>query len=46
MFKRNNHVTDQLYETEQINLEIEYRESVDVGLFILRNATLRMLEFH
>ena len=44
MFKRLNHVTYQLYEVELVKLEIEQREPIIVGFFILQYAKLRRLE--
>ena len=44
MFKRLNHITDQLYEVEHVNSEIEHREPIIVGFFILQYAKLRLLE--
>ena len=38
MFKRLNHITDQLYEVELVNPEIERREPIIVGFFILQYA--------
>ena len=35
MFKRLNHITDQLYEVELVKPEIEHREPIIVGFFIL-----------
>ena len=46
MFKRLNHITDQLYEVELVMSEIEHREPIIVGFFILQNAKLRMLELY
>ena len=46
MFKRHNHITDQLYEVELVKSEIEHREPIIVGFFILQNAKLRMLELY
>ena len=46
MFKSLNHVTDQLYEVELVKSEIEHREPIIVGFFILQYAKLRMLEFY
>ena len=43
MFKRLNHITDQLYEVELVKSEIEHREPIIVGIFILQYAKLRML---
>ena len=36
MFKRLNHITDQLYEEELVKSEIEHREPINVGFFILQ----------
>ena len=44
MFKRPNHITDQLYEVELFRSEIEHREPNNVGFFILQYAKLRMME--
>ena len=44
MFKRLNHITDQPYEVELVKSEIEHREPIIVGFFILQYAKLRMLE--
>ena len=44
-FKRLNLITDQLYEVELVKAEIEHREPIIVGFFILQFAKLRMLEF-
>ena len=46
LFKRLNFITDQLYEFELVKLEIEHREPIIVGFFILQNAELRMLELY
>ena len=46
MFKRLNHITDQLYEVEIVKSEIEHREPIIVGCFILQYAKLRMLELY
>ena len=46
MFKRLNHITDQLYEVELVESEIEHREPIVVGFFILQYAKLRMLELY
>ena len=45
-FKRLNFITDQLYEIELVKSEIEPREPIFVGFFILQNAELRMLELY
>ena len=44
MFKRLNHIADQLYEVELFKSEIEHREPIVVGLFILQYAKLRLLD--
>ena len=46
MFKRLNHITDQLYEVELVKTEIEHREPIFVGFFILKYAKVRMLELY
>ena len=46
LFKRLNHITDQLYEVELVKSEIEHREPIIVGFFILQNAKLRLLELY
>ena len=38
MFKRLNHITDQLYEVELVKPEIEHREPIIVGFFFLQYA--------
>ena len=43
MFKRRKHITDQLYEVELVKSEIEHREPIIVGSFILQYAKLRTL---
>ena len=45
-FKRINFITDQLYEVELVNSEIEHQEPIIVGFFILQYAKLRMLELY
>ena len=45
-FKRLNRITDQLYEVELVKSDIEHREAIIVGSFILQYAKLRMLEFY
>ena len=35
LFERPNHITDQLYEVELVKSEIEHREPIIVGFFIL-----------
>ena len=46
MFQRPNHITDRLFEVELVNSEIEDREPILVGFFILQYAKLRMLELY
>ena len=46
LFKRPNRKTDQLYEVELVKSEMEHRESIIVGFFILQYANLRMLELY
>ena len=46
MFKRFNRITDQLYEVELVKPEIEHREPIIVGFFILQYAKQRMLELY
>ena len=43
-FRRLDHINDQLYEVELVKAEIEHREPIIVGFFILQYAKLRMLE--
>ena len=45
-FKRFYHIIDQLYEVELAKAEIEHREPIIVGFFILQYAKLRMLELY
>ena len=45
-FKRLDHINDQLYEVELAKVEIEHREPIIVGFFILQYAKLRMLELY
>ena len=46
LFKRLNFITDQLYEIELVKSNIEHREPIIVGFFILQYAELRMLELY
>ena len=46
LFKRLDHINDQLYEVELAKAEIEHREPIIVGFFILQYAKLRMLELY
>ena len=45
-FKRLNHITDQLYKVEPVKSEIEHREPIIVGFFILQYAKLRTLDLY
>ena len=45
-FKHLDHINDQLYEVELAKAEIEHREPIIVGFFILQYAKLRMLELY
>ena len=44
LFFRLDYIKDQLYELELAEAEIEHREPIIVGFFILQHAKLRMLE--
>ena len=46
MFKRPNHITDQLHEVGIVKSESEHREPIIVGFFILQYAKLRLLELY
>ena len=46
IFKRLDHINDQLYEVELAKAEIEHREPIIVGFFILQYAKLRLLELY
>ena len=46
MFKRPNHIIDQLYEVEIVKSEIEHKEPIVVGFLILQYAKLRKLELY
>ena len=46
IFQQFNFNTDQLYEVELFKSEIEHRELIFVGFFILQRAKLRMLELY
>ena len=45
-FKRLGYVNDQLYEAALVKSEIEHKEPTIVGIFVLQNAKLRMLELY
>ena len=44
LFKRLNHITDQLDEVELVKSEIEHEAPIIVGFFILQYAKLRIME--
>ena len=44
--KQLDHINDQFYEVEMAKTEIEHREPVIVGFFILQYSKLRMLELY
>ena len=46
LFKRLHHINDQPYEIELAETEIEHREPIIVGCFILQYAKIRMLELY
>ena len=46
IIKRLDHINDQLYEVELATAEIDHREPIIVGFFILQYAKLRMLELY
>ena len=46
LFKRLNFITDHFPEVEVVKSEIEHRELIIVGFFILQYAQLRMLALH
>ena len=46
LFKRLNCITDQLHEVELVRSEIEHREPIINGFFILQYAKIRMLELY
>ena len=45
-FNQLNFITVQLYEVERVMSEIEHREPIIVGFFLLQYVELRMLEFY
>ena len=46
LFKKLDHVNNSLYEVEIAKAQIEHKEPIIVGFFILQNAKLRMLELY
>ena len=45
-FKKLNHLNDNLYEIESVKADVEHKEPIIVGFFILQYAKLRMLELY
>ena len=45
LFKRPNFICNQLYDVELVKSEIEHREPIIVGFFVLQYVNLRMLDF-
>ena len=43
-FKKLNHLNDNLYEVEPVKADVEHKEPIIVGFFILQYAKLRMLD--
>ena len=43
-FRKPNHLNDNLYEIESVKANVEHKEPILVGFFILHYAKLRMLE--
>ena len=46
LFKRLDHMNNSLYEVELARAQIEHKEPIIVGFFLLQNAKLRMLELY
>ena len=46
LFKKLDHVNNSLYEDELVKAQIEHKEPIFVGFFILQYAKLRMLELY
>ena len=46
LFKKLDHVNNSLYEVEVAKAQIEHKEPIIVGFFILQDAKLRMLELY
>ena len=46
MFERHNHIINQQYEVEVVQLAIGYREPIIVGFFVLQYAKQGMLELY
>ena len=43
-FRKHNHQNDNLYEIESVKGDVEHKERIIVGFFILQYANLRMLD--
>ena len=46
LFKKRNHLNDNLYEIESVKANVEHKEPIIVGSLILQYAKLRMLELY
>ena len=46
LFKRLDHMNNSLYEVELAKAQVEHKEPINVGFFILQYAKLRMLELY
>ena len=46
LFKKLDHVNNASYEAELAKAQIEHKEPIFIGFFILQNAKLRMLELY
>ena len=46
LFKKLNHLTNALYEVELAKAEVEHKEAIVVGFFILQYAILRMFALY
>ena len=44
--KKPNHLNDNLYEIESVKADVEHKEPIIVGFFVLEYATLRILELY
>ena len=45
-FKKLKHLNDNLYEIESVRADVEHKEPINVGFFVLQYAKLRMLELY
>ena len=46
LFRKLDHMNNSLYEVELAKAQIEHKEPIIVGFFVLKNAKLRMLELY